>query len=348
MFSCLTRRLNRFNSMIPNASQLSVHERPAWRDSNAIKLSDIPSRILTIDSNYCVIDKPFGVRMDGDFDITVEKLMLQWVPSLEGNVKGMKWVHQLDFATSGVLCIAMNYPAANLGCSAFERRETSKEYLAVVQGHIDANKFPCLSPGEVSIPIELIGGRVQSKLERKLIMDQVWNDECIKKYTEYYNILQDLWKTSQNQCDKYLTEVAAMRAYPVKFSILEKLAPLTLDDFKNHSQNRTKLKKLIKFTKIPVTVNEEEDKNSDKIAEVPAKRTRADSVNSTDVGEPNAPVDRFKHLVNLLETALDTGFDYNTQYRDSSTSEPFIYRTQAEPNQIQINIPVAELADDFR
>lgn len=39
--------------------------------------------------------KPADVRMDGSFDVTVEKLIRHWCPTLEE--KDLKWVHQLDF-----------------------------------------------------------------------------------------------------------------------------------------------------------------------------------------------------------------------------------------------------------
>jgi hypothetical protein len=100
-----------------------------------------------------VIDKPPDVRMDGDFPVTVEKLLSHWFPSsaLASNLPSMhdtyrqrghdsipviesssptgvasantahtvtsnarvisapskfRWIHQLDFATSGVLLVA--------------------------------------------------------------------------------------------------------------------------------------------------------------------------------------------------------------------------------------------------
>lgn len=39
--------------------------------------------------------KPADVRMDGSFDVTVERLIRHWCPTLEK--KELKWVHQLDF-----------------------------------------------------------------------------------------------------------------------------------------------------------------------------------------------------------------------------------------------------------
>ncbi len=105
-------------------------------------LSDYPLAILYHDENYCVIDKPYDVRMDGDFDITVQKLVASW---LSVDEKALKWIHQLDFATSGVLCIGLNRSSTAAASSAFEHRQTKKEYLAVLQGHLKLDDWPLLS-----------------------------------------------------------------------------------------------------------------------------------------------------------------------------------------------------------
>ena len=77
--------------------------------------------------------------MSGDFNVTVEKLLLKWLPGI--TIASMKWIHQLDYATSGVLCIGLNRKAAAVACNAFEHRQVKKEYIAVLQGHIDMNRW---------------------------------------------------------------------------------------------------------------------------------------------------------------------------------------------------------------
>ena len=44
-------------------------------------------------------------------------------------------MHQLDFATSGVLCIALNKRAAGAAGKLFQARAVDKCYLALVDGH---------------------------------------------------------------------------------------------------------------------------------------------------------------------------------------------------------------------
>jgi 23S rRNA-/tRNA-specific pseudouridylate synthase len=100
-------------------------------------LTDFPVSILSLDEDYCVIDKPHDVRMDGPFPVTVERLVAHWLSSQEG-----KWVHQLDFATSGVLCIARNRHAAAAAAASFAQRQTKKEYVAVLQGHVRLSDWP--------------------------------------------------------------------------------------------------------------------------------------------------------------------------------------------------------------
>lgn len=114
-------------------------------------------QVLFRNHELLVINKPFDVAMDGDRpDLTVEK----WVhatqqdylaePLHSGNLvttgngnrgvaqKSLKFVHQLDYATSGVLCLAFSRDMAARLAHCFQMRYTKKWYLAVVHGHVDA------------------------------------------------------------------------------------------------------------------------------------------------------------------------------------------------------------------
>jgi 23S rRNA-/tRNA-specific pseudouridylate synthase len=105
-----------------------------------LKLEDIPSCILHRDEHYVVVNKPHDIRMDGEFDITIEKLLCTWFQT--DDPKRFKWIHQLDYATSGVLAVGLTKEGTSAAGSAFEHRFTEKYYLAVLQGHIDTSKFP--------------------------------------------------------------------------------------------------------------------------------------------------------------------------------------------------------------
>ena len=113
------------------------------------------------DEDYLVINKPFNIRMDGDYPITLEKLMPLSFPipaitesptitttTLDTNSTGINTnsrsssrlyyhhCHQLDYATSGCLLYAKSSDAAAAATLLFEERKTKKEYLALVYGHI--------------------------------------------------------------------------------------------------------------------------------------------------------------------------------------------------------------------
>ncbi len=114
------------------------------RDSSSITRDEV---VMSIMDEYIVVNKPYDVRMDGAFDLTLQKLLLKWIPN--ASLESLKWVHQLDFATSGVLAVARNREAANLASRAFESRETSKEYLAVVEGHMNVKSWPVAQAQEL-------------------------------------------------------------------------------------------------------------------------------------------------------------------------------------------------------
>lgn len=89
---------------------------------------------------YLVVSKPADVRMDGDFEHTVEKLALRHLKLVDDvNINGFapRFVQRLDYATSGVLLIALSRIAAGVAATQFEQREVRKEYVALVHGHVD-------------------------------------------------------------------------------------------------------------------------------------------------------------------------------------------------------------------
>ena len=86
--------------------------------------------------------------MDGDFPGTIEKLCLE-LPDVEK----FRPIHQLDFATSGVLLIGMSKAAAARARKGFESGRVKKCYLAILE--VEASSFlgvgsalaPSMEPG---------------------------------------------------------------------------------------------------------------------------------------------------------------------------------------------------------
>lgn len=101
--------------------------------------------ILHSDNNYLIVNKPYDVRMDGDHDVTVLSLIHKHFGS--DPLPPIHFAHRLDYATSGVLCCALNKKAIRTACGLFEKREVRKQYLAVCFGHIEQDFC------EIEVPI---------------------------------------------------------------------------------------------------------------------------------------------------------------------------------------------------
>lgn len=100
-------------------------------ETTPLELSSRSCKILLQTSDYLIVDKPFDVRMDGNFEVTCEKIIQHKFPGLR-----FRHCHQLDFATSGALLYAASVEAAAASQLLFEERRVTKNYLAVVEGHI--------------------------------------------------------------------------------------------------------------------------------------------------------------------------------------------------------------------
>ena len=82
--------------------------------------------MLHIDDNFVVINKPHDLRMDGDHELTVQKLLLEWIEG--SSLSDLKWVHQLDYATSGTLAVARTRKMAGYASNSFELCSVSGEF----------------------------------------------------------------------------------------------------------------------------------------------------------------------------------------------------------------------------
>ncbi|XP_056661687.1 RNA pseudouridylate synthase domain-containing protein 1 isoform X2 [Monodelphis domestica] len=54
---------------------------------------------------------------------------------------GFRFCHQLDFSTSGALCVALNKAAAGRAYKCFKERQVTKAYLALVRGHVQESRM---------------------------------------------------------------------------------------------------------------------------------------------------------------------------------------------------------------
>lgn len=106
---------------------------PARVHAPAPALSPLADRVLFLDGEAMVIDKPAGLPVDAPRDGSL---------SLENHLASLtfgfqRWplpVHRLDRDTSGCLLLARNPKAHKRFTAAFEAKQVEKHYLAILSG----------------------------------------------------------------------------------------------------------------------------------------------------------------------------------------------------------------------
>ncbi|KAL3945202.1 MAG: hypothetical protein SGBAC_000741 [Bacillariaceae sp.] len=142
-------------------------DNPCWGSPEKCDLCHLFSKVqkegivILETKNYIILNKPPDLRMDGPYPSTVHKVLTFWYPppSISTNDEkellsrvskvhqtnhlddnALRPCHQLDYATSGILCVARNHEAASAAGMLWEDRKVSKSYLAVLNGHLQSNK----------------------------------------------------------------------------------------------------------------------------------------------------------------------------------------------------------------
>lgn len=127
-----------------------------------------PLEVIFENAEMLVVNKPADVPMDGDtttYEHTVESMVSAHMRSRgifdeaheqlqrEGKrKKQLKFVHQLDYSTSGVLCLAVTKDMAARLAHCFEMRTTRKYYVALLRGHIPSGEPTRAVEGNVTPP----------------------------------------------------------------------------------------------------------------------------------------------------------------------------------------------------
>ena len=99
-----------------------------------------PISILVETQNYIVIHKPYDLCINGEKELqthgkTVASILGHQRPDLVDNhvCSGFRFPHQLDYATSGALCITLNKKTTGEVVRLFKERKVEKKYLALVR-----------------------------------------------------------------------------------------------------------------------------------------------------------------------------------------------------------------------
>ena len=101
---------------------------------------------LHYSSDFLFSFKQHDLHLDhAEEPVTLQTQLNACYPSLADpkTAFGFRHVHQLDYATSGLLCVALNKKAAAAAGRLFEARRVDKLYLALVVGHVSWEHAAC-------------------------------------------------------------------------------------------------------------------------------------------------------------------------------------------------------------
>ena len=177
------------NDDADGAAPTMQEDNPCWGSPTECSLSHMivhypkESCLVYESPYYVVLNKPPDLRMDGPYPATVHKLLTLWYPppsiandphleatistlhqhnSLEDNA--LRPCHQLDYATSGLLCVARTREAARFAVRQWEQRKVLKTYLAVVEADLMESHGETLLQNK-NIP-KLTSAQIRSTLQR--------------------------------------------------------------------------------------------------------------------------------------------------------------------------------------
>ena len=142
------------------------------KNINYTLLEKVKQSIIFDDENLLVIDKPFGLSVQGGSGVKTS--LDDLLPYLSNNKdEHLKLVHRLDRDTTGVLLIAKNQQVADLLSKQIRnKKDISKEYLAVVDG-----KFNNIE-GKIELPLIK---KYENNIE-KVYVDKIYGKEATTLY----------------------------------------------------------------------------------------------------------------------------------------------------------------------
>ncbi len=107
---------------------------PSKRD-----IKDSEDLVVENNENFCIINKPYGLAVQGGSKIKKNLVDLIAKNRIFLNSKPFI-VHRLDKETSGIIIIAKNRKYAQLFTSLFRIRKIHKSYLSICYGEMEKNK----------------------------------------------------------------------------------------------------------------------------------------------------------------------------------------------------------------
>ena len=160
---------------IPPLPKVEKRKKPDAAEISEKLVADLKKRILFKDDHLMVIDKPFGLAVQGGtgtkehLDGALEHLKF-------GLVDKPRLVHRLDKDTAGVLLLARTAKAASQLAESFRRHRVRKYYWAVTVGR------PTLWQGRIDAALLKRRGREFEKVE----VDEEEGQEAVS----YYSVIE--------------------------------------------------------------------------------------------------------------------------------------------------------------
>ncbi|XP_034046668.1 RNA pseudouridylate synthase domain-containing protein 1 [Thalassophryne amazonica] len=98
--------------------------------------------VLYQSDDFIVVNKHWDIRIDSKMwyeKHTVQAQLRHRFPQLADpdTYYGFRFCHQLDFSTSGALCVALNKAAAGRAYRCFKDRTVTKAYLSLLRGWVE-------------------------------------------------------------------------------------------------------------------------------------------------------------------------------------------------------------------
>ncbi|MEA1938433.1 MAG: RluA family pseudouridine synthase [Pseudomonadota bacterium] len=143
---------------IPPVPEAKAPAPKSYRPPDPELVAEIESRILYRDADLLIIDKPYGLAVQGGSGTTRHlDAVLDAFKTKKGGERP-RLVHRLDRDTSGVLVLAASAFAARELGGLFKGRDVEKLYLAVTVG------VPDPSAGTIKLPLTKGGPKGSEKM----------------------------------------------------------------------------------------------------------------------------------------------------------------------------------------
>eukprot|EP00943_MAST-04B_sp_MAST-4B-sp1_P007309 g7309.t1 len=146
-----------------------------------------------------------------DGELTVSKLIYNTLLKDENEtVDKIRWIHRLDMATSGALCVGLSKASARIVQSLFETHKVRKVYVALIKGTLERDKRKEILLEQNSTPGLLdsfVGKRKRSNHKKESIIDRTfWTFDKLERQEVLYidrNIVQDEHDSFKMTTPKY-------------------------------------------------------------------------------------------------------------------------------------------------